>query len=40
LGYDANDNMLTGLDGKTTTYVYGADGTRLKKIERRAPPAP
>ncbi|WP_206540435.1 toxin TcdB middle/N-terminal domain-containing protein [Leisingera sp. ANG-M7] len=50
--YDANGNMLTGLDGKvmtydgenrpltvskagnSTTYVYAADGTRLKRVEQ------
>ena len=51
LTYDANGNMLSGLDakvmtydgenrplsvsyaGKQTCYVYGADGSRLKKFE-------
>jgi RHS repeat-associated protein len=51
LTFDANGNMLTGLDGKVmeydgenrplsvtfnglkTCYVYGADGSRVKKIE-------
>lgn len=53
--YDANGNMLVGLDGKIlaydcedrplsvtylgkkTCYIYGADGTRRKKIENYTP---